>query len=49
MQYKRLGITEDALLDSPTFEFFYKDAVLHDPMIDEDHIRTFGWVDAGRF
>ncbi len=30
----------------PTFEFFLKDDALHDPMVNEYHIETFGWADA---
>jgi len=42
---KRLGITEGQALVPPTFEFFYKDDALHDPMVNEYHIRAFGWAD----
>jgi phosphoribosylaminoimidazole-succinocarboxamide synthase len=42
---KRLGIEEGIDLDPPTFEFFLKNDALHDPMINEYHIRTFGWAD----
>ena len=41
---KRLGIEEGLDLDPPTFEFFYKDDDLHDPMINEFHIDSFGWA-----
>lgn len=41
---KRLGIEEGLVLDEPVFEFFLKDDVLHDPMINESHIRVFGWA-----
>ena len=42
---KRLG-TEDGIdLNPPTFEFFLKNDALHDPMINEYHIRSFGWAD----
>jgi len=41
---KRLG-TEDGLeLNPPTFEFFLKNDALHDPMINEHHIVSFGWA-----
>ena len=42
---KRLGIEEGIDLDPATFEFFLKNDALHDPMINEYHIRTFGWAD----
>jgi len=41
---KRLGVEEGVDLDPPTFEFFLKDDSLHDPMINEYHIRSFGWA-----
>ena len=41
---KRLGITEGQELNPPTLEFFLKNDVLHDPMINEYHIRSFGWA-----
>ncbi len=41
---KRLGIEEGLDLNPPTFEFFLKDDALHDPMINEYHIRSFGWA-----
>ena len=31
-------------LNPPTFEFFYKDDDLGDPMINEYHIKAFGWA-----
>ena len=30
----------------PTFEFFSKNDALHDPMINESHIESFGWASA---
>ncbi|MDT8385189.1 MAG: phosphoribosylaminoimidazolesuccinocarboxamide synthase [Gammaproteobacteria bacterium] len=42
---KRLGVTEGIDLNPPTFEFFLKNDALHDPMINEYHIRSFGWAD----
>lgn len=42
---KRLGIEDGLDLPSPTFEFFLKNDALHDPMINEYHIRSFGWAD----
>ncbi len=41
---KRLGIEEGLDLNPPTFEFFLKNDDLHDPMINEYHIRSFGWA-----
>lgn len=41
---KRLGVEEGMDLEPPVFEFFFKDDALHDPMINEYHIRTFGWA-----
>ncbi len=41
---KRLGIEEGLELTEPVFEFFLKDDALHDPMINESHIRVFGWA-----
>jgi phosphoribosylaminoimidazole-succinocarboxamide synthase len=41
---KRLGVLEGLDLNPPTFEFFLKNDALHDPMINEYHIRAFGWA-----
>ncbi|MGD8570667.1 MAG: phosphoribosylaminoimidazolesuccinocarboxamide synthase [Gammaproteobacteria bacterium] len=41
---KRLGVKEGIDIDPPTFEFFLKNDELHDPMINEYHIRSFGWA-----
>jgi phosphoribosylaminoimidazole-succinocarboxamide synthase len=41
---KRLGVEDGIDLDPPTFEFFLKNDPLHDPMINEYHIRSFGWA-----
>jgi len=41
---KRLGLEEGINLSPPTFEFFYKDDDLGDPMINEYHINSFGWA-----
>lgn len=43
---KRLGVEDGAELSPPTFEFFLKNDALHDPMINEYHIDSFGWADA---
>ncbi len=42
---KRLGVPDGLELNPPTFEFFLKNDALHDPMINEYHIRTFGWAE----
>lgn len=41
---KRLGVEEGIDLNPPTFEFFLKNDALHDPMINDFHIRSFGWA-----
>ncbi len=41
---RRLGVAEGLDLDTPTFEFFLKNDELHDPMINDYHIRAFGWA-----
>lgn len=41
---KRLGVQEGIDINPPTFEFFLKNDALHDPMINEFHIRSFGWA-----
>ena len=41
---KRLGIEDGLKLDPPTFEFFLKNDALHDPMVNEYHIASFGWA-----
>tara|TARA_B100001029_G_C15054679_1_gene453423 strand:+ start:389 stop:1105 length:717 start_codon:yes stop_codon:yes gene_type:complete len=43
---KRLGVEEGLELNPPTFEFFYKDDDLGDPMINDYHIESFGWATA---
>lgn len=40
----RLGIQEGLELNPPVFEFFLKNDALHDPMINDSLIRTFGWA-----
>ncbi|MBN2373917.1 phosphoribosylaminoimidazolesuccinocarboxamide synthase [bacterium] len=39
---KRFGIEEGEILSLPVMEFFYKNDALHDPMINEYHIKAFG-------
>lgn len=41
---KRYGIAEGTAIDPPTFEFFLKDDALHDPMVNDYHIISFGWA-----
>ncbi len=41
---RRLGVREGLELDPPTFELFLKNDALHDPMINEYHVRSFGWA-----
>ena len=41
---RRLGVEEGLDLDPPIFEFFLKNDELHDPMVNEYHIRSFGWA-----
>lgn len=41
---KRLGIEDGIDLDPPIFEYFLKNDELHDPLINESHILTFGWA-----
>ena len=41
---RRLGVEDGMELNPPTFEFFLKNDALHDPMVYEYHIRTFGWA-----
>lgn len=42
---RRLGVEEGIELSPPTFEFFLKNDALHDPMVNEYHIESFGWAD----
>ncbi|NMH61086.1 phosphoribosylaminoimidazolesuccinocarboxamide synthase [Alteromonas ponticola] len=41
---RRLGVEEGKELDPPVFEFFLKDDALHDPMVNDFHILSFGWA-----
>ena len=40
---KRYGIAEGTRLAEPIFEFFLKSDALHDPLVNDDHIRVLGW------
>ncbi|MDH3354692.1 MAG: phosphoribosylaminoimidazolesuccinocarboxamide synthase [Chromatiales bacterium] len=41
---RRLGVEDGMDLIPATFEFFLKNDELHDPMINDYHIKTFGWA-----
>lgn len=41
---RRLGIPEGTELSPATLEFFLKNDALHDPMVNEYHIRSFNWA-----
>lgn len=41
---RRYGVQEGLDLNPPTFEFFLKNDELHDPMVNEYHIESFGWA-----
>ena len=41
---RRLGVPEGTDLDPPTYELFLKSDALHDPMVNEFHVRSFGWA-----
>lgn len=41
---KRLGLEEGKVLPRPIIEYYYKKDELNDPMVNEDHIVTFGWA-----
>ena len=41
---RRYGVQEGLELNPPTFEFFLKNDALGDPMVNEYHIRSFGWA-----
>lgn len=43
---RRLGVTEGQTLNPPTFELFLKNDALHDPMINDSHVVSFGWATA---
>jgi len=43
---RRLGVEDGMELSPAVFEFFLKNDALHDPMINEFHIETFGWAKA---
>jgi phosphoribosylaminoimidazole-succinocarboxamide synthase len=41
---RRLGVTEGLELIPPTFELFLKNDALGDPMVNESHVKSFGWA-----
>ena len=41
---RRLGLEEGCALNPPTFELFYKDDALGDPMVNESLSVTLGWA-----
>ncbi len=41
---KRLGIEEGEVLPRSIIEFYYKNDVLDDPMVSEEHVTAFGWA-----
>ncbi|WP_218312207.1 phosphoribosylaminoimidazolesuccinocarboxamide synthase [Alteromonas antoniana] len=43
---RRLGVEEGKELTPPLFEFFLKNDALHDPMVNDYHIISFGWATA---
>src|SRR6185369_987626 len=43
---KRYGMDGGMRLREPIFEFFLKSDALHDPLVNDDHIRVLGWASA---
>jgi len=41
---KRYGLEEGLRLSEPIFEFFLKSDALHDPLVNDDHVRVLGWA-----
>jgi phosphoribosylaminoimidazole-succinocarboxamide synthase len=41
---KKLGLEEGHPLPRSIIEFYYKNDALHDPMVSEEHITSFGWA-----
>ena len=42
---KRYAINEGVKFSKPLIEFFYKNDSLNDPLLNEQHIKEFGWSD----
>jgi len=40
---KRLGIKEGKIFKDPIIEYYYKNDQLNDPIVNNDHIISFGW------
>jgi len=40
---KRLGIKEGLIFKDPIIEFYYKNDQLNDPIVNKNHIISFGW------
>ena len=40
---KRLGIKEGKIFKDPIVEYYYKNDQLNDPIVNNDHIISFGW------
>ena len=45
---RRLGTEDGLILEKPLFEFFLKDDDLGDPLINRNHIVSFGWAKDGQ-
>ena len=43
---KRYGLEEGLRLPEPIFEFFLKSDALHDPLVNDDHVRVLKWATA---
>ena len=43
---RRLGVEEGKVLTPPTFELFFKDDALGDPMVNESQAIALGWANA---
>lgn len=41
---KRLGLEENKIISPPLFEFYLKNDVLNDPILNDDHIRLFNFA-----
>jgi phosphoribosylaminoimidazole-succinocarboxamide synthase len=45
---RRYGVKEGLELNPATFEFFLKNDALHDPLVNDYHIISFGWATAAQ-
>lgn len=41
---KRLGKEEGTEIQTPIMELYYKDDTLHDPMVNQYHVKVMGWA-----